>query len=321
MVNKMATGDKVSSDIVVLFSTYNGAANLKKVLSGYINQEAVNATWSLVVVDNNSTDETANILKENKSRLPINILHESTPGKNVSLNRAIEVIQAKIIIFTDDDAIPNASFIKDWSRILLEYPNIQIFAGRIDPEFERSPPKWLRSDILPFDILYAQCDRPEGIISARLVFGPNMAVRGHIFSDGYRFDETIGPSSDNKNYAMGSETEFCTRVEKHGGVCLFLKGPKVSHIVRPWQMSHDFIRGRAKRYGRGHAGYILVHEGANPWLNIRGLRFLPHSVRQGVRKIRRIFSKQDNRIKLEWEINSNKAFYSEMKDYFKRLRR
>jgi hypothetical protein len=81
------------------------------------------------------------------------------------------------------------------------------------------------------------------------VFGPNMAVRAAVFDDGFRFDPTIGPQGS--NYAMGSETEFVSRLANRGYAAWHAQNAQVDHFIRDFQMTSSWILRRAIRFGRG----------------------------------------------------------------------
>ena len=102
-----------------------------------------------------------------------------------------------------------------------------------------------------YDEIFAVRTLKTGPIKATEIFGPNMAVRKNIFDSGIVFNEEIGPNGLNKNYPMGSETEFCRSAESHGYKAYFCENPKVRHIVRPHQIEKDFWRKRAYRHGLG----------------------------------------------------------------------
>jgi GT2 family glycosyltransferase len=52
---------------------------------------------------------------------------------------------------------------------------------------------------------------------------------------------------------MGSESEFCDRANRNGLKFWFNTKAAVTHIIRPHQMSRDFVRARAFRHGCGVA--------------------------------------------------------------------
>lgn len=180
-------------------------------------------------------------------------------AKNVALNTALDAararggIGAQLLVFTDDDAIPENDFLQIWASVGDEKPDHDLFGGQVTAEFTSAPPAWLDACCDHFDVLFAQNEHAEGDIPARRIFGPNMAVRGRIFDHGHRFDETIGPNGK-PDYAMGGETEFCVRAERElGAKAWFVDRVRVRHLVRTWQMTPEFFAARAVRHGRGVA--------------------------------------------------------------------
>lgn len=237
--------------ISVLFSTHNGKSVLPDTLEGYCNVEARDIPWEMIIVNNASTDDTTQILASYVGRLPLKIIDCPTPGKNVALNSAIQSIESDYIIVTDDDAIPDKDFISSWLNTFETQKDYSIFGGKIEPLFRTPAPDWMAVSRFHFEEIYAARNLNDGPIPAAQIFGPNMAVRKNVFDAGLTFNENIGPSSNNKDYPMGSETEFCTRVERNGYKAWFSSAPSVQHIVRPNQMTTEYWVKRAYKHGLG----------------------------------------------------------------------
>ena len=310
---------RITADIVVIFSTFNGSGRIERVLDGYLEQVTRDVDWKIVAVNNASTDDTEKILNSYVGRLPLHILNEERPGKNHALNLAVDQVHSRLVIFTDDDAIPAMEFIQQWSTVLNDHMSFDIFGAMIDPIFDTPPPPWLIDDVFPFNVLYAAQKQPEGQLNGGEVFGPNMAVRGTVFERGHRFDHAIGPNSSNKNYTMGSETEFCLRMETHGFRCYFLPGPKVHHIVRTNQMTMDFVTGRAERFGKGRAQYHLAADKVHPKVNVPYLRFFPDRVRSLGLQVRIWLARTpEDRNKLIWEKYFRRGFVEYLRTNYKR---
>ena len=70
-------------------------------------------TWELIVVDNNSDDDTRNTIEafKRKSGLPIEYLLEKNQGKSFALNAGIKAAEGDIVAFTDDDCIVDNSWL------------------------------------------------------------------------------------------------------------------------------------------------------------------------------------------------------------------
>ena len=238
----------------MLFATHNGEQVLPRMLDGYVRQGNPGFEWKLVVVDNGSTDATTEILDSYRGKLRLHLINEPTPGKNRALNRGLDWIEGDVIIVTDDDAIPEPGFLTMWREAFHGHSEFDVFGGSIVPLFELSPPDWMLETQFRFEELYSsRINVPEGPISPGDIFGPNMAVRRTVFARGLKFSELIGPNAADRNYAMGSETEFCARAYRQGFKTWFAPEPTVRHIVRPHQILPDYCAGRAYRFGRGSA--------------------------------------------------------------------
>lgn len=236
--------------ITVLFATHNGEKTLPTMLDAFCQLIKPIQGWEIIAVDNASTDSTANIIKSYIDKLPIHYLYEDKKGKNNALNLGVSLAKGDLIVFTDDDVIPESN----WLVSLAECANLRqdytIFGGVIKPYWPKRPDKWI-IDHVPLGATYAitKEDLEEGDISPGLVWGPNMAIRREVFDAGHRFDTSVGPNGK-KNYAMGSETEFTIRLHKIGYKSWFCRNAVVQHIIRDYQLDSKWIVERAYRLGR-----------------------------------------------------------------------
>ncbi len=205
--------------------------------------------WEIIAVDNASTDHTSSIIKSYSDRLPIIYLYEQKPGKNNALNLGLKSVQGNLIVFTDDDVIPQQDWLVQLVECASDHPDSSVFGGMIKPYWPREPEGWMLNHV-PLGLTYGLTEesRPEGEISPGLVWGANMAVRGAVFDSGYRFDNTVGPNG--KNYVMGSETELTIRLGEAGYKSWFCKDAEVQHIIRDYQLEPEWIVNRAYRFGR-----------------------------------------------------------------------
>jgi len=239
--------------LIVLFATHNGEHVLARTLNGYCQLEPPPTDWKLVIVDNGSTDASLDIIQSFSGRLPIQILQESRPGKNRALNRGLAGSDARLLVITDDDAVPLPAFLRAWAKFLDDKPDRELLGGSISPIFEKPPPAWILQDAPQFIMLFGARDLPEGPVTSDEIFGANMAVRRSAFDRGFRFDEAIGPNASDLHYRMGGEAEFCRRLALDGAACWFAREPTVQHIVRPHQITDDYLARRSYRLGRGWA--------------------------------------------------------------------
>jgi glycosyltransferase involved in cell wall biosynthesis len=242
----------MSIALTVLITTRNGGSVLPRTLDAYCRVDKPSHAWKMVIVDNGSTDATPEILASFRNRLPLETFQFPIAGQNRARNFGLNFIEGRMVVFTDDDAVPDPSFLAAWSEYLDRGLEYEILGGSIDLLFESPPPKWVLKNKAHFALQFAFRDLPEGPVAAHEVFSPNMVVRASLLKKAFRFAENIGPSDD-PNYPMGSETEFCRRAERSGARAWFAKEPRVRHIIRSSLLSRSSWTKRFYRHGRGFA--------------------------------------------------------------------
>jgi glycosyltransferase involved in cell wall biosynthesis len=238
-----------SALVTVLFATRNRARLLSQVLECFCSLEKPPFGWKLVVVDNGSSDDTHKVLAQFADRLPLHAVVESRPGKNSALNAGIEFIEGDLAVFTDDDVFPRSDWLTQIRRTADVHPECTMFGGAIIPRWEEPPPTWVRWVELGPVFTVTDPNRGEGELHPVLVFGPNMAIRSHIFQQGIRFNPDVGPRG--ANYAMGSESELTSRLGRMGHKAWFVPQAIVEHFIRKSQLKTSWVLKRAFRYGRG----------------------------------------------------------------------
>ena len=235
--------------ITVLFATHNGENTLPVMLDNFCKLEAPKNGWEIIAVDNASNDNTAAIIKSYIDRLPITYIYEAQAGKNNALNIGLTVAKGELVVLTDDDIIPQSTWLTQWENCTNSHPDYAVFGGRIQAKWPRQPEKWIL-DYVSLGITYAiSPDKTEeGETNPYMIWGPNMVIRKEIFDLGFRFNDSVGPNG--MNYIMGSETEFTARLYQEGFKPWFCNKAIVQHIIREHQLSKDWIIKRAFRYGR-----------------------------------------------------------------------
>jgi hypothetical protein len=235
----------------IIFATYNRNTLLTQTLQGLADMDATGLDWEVILVDNAGNDETARIAKTFSTSLPLTFLVETAPGKNNALNTALKRASGDLLIFTDDDIIPDPAWAKSLVDAADRWKDSDLFGGRILPKYPAgiAIPSINDQEFLSVAYVIADWDLPEGNqFPATKIWGPNMMVRRRVFDQGLRFNANVGPMGS--NYLMGSETEFLKRARKAGYTDVYVPSAFVYHQIRPEQLSHSWLFGRAFRLGR-----------------------------------------------------------------------
>ena len=139
-------------DCSVVITTYNRAKLLADTLLSLADQQVSPAVrWEVIVVDNNSRDETEDVVRRCSETTSLRIRHVFEPrqGQSFARNRGIEAAEGAVILFTDDDIIPNPDWVSAMLRAI-DADDCEGAGGKVLPLWEGEVPSWLsgRSDLL-----------------------------------------------------------------------------------------------------------------------------------------------------------------------------
>lgn len=237
--------------ISVLLATHNRTKVLQRTLDSFSHMACVELKWDLWVVDNADDVGTKQVVNDWFGKLPIHYLVEPKPGKNVALNTALPHAKGELLVFTDDDILPNPDWLVQLWEGAQRWPEHSVFGGRIVADWPGDIPYW--GDVHPlnqslFSLHWPTTEERLYGPGDFLPYGANLAVRREIFDRGYRFNPDIGPTNATI-YRMGSETEFLQRLKDDGYLPVFLPKAEVKHQIRPEQLTPVGLNRRNFRVG------------------------------------------------------------------------
>lgn len=186
--------------VVIGVCTYNRCLGLKRLLQSLIKLDYPN--FEIIVVDNNSTDQTAKIISEFEK---VKYIFEARQGlayaRNCLLNKCGK--DTEYLGMLDDDETVN----EDWILRMLDCfqldERIAVVGGPYIPCFEITPPAWMPYDFHAFNSEV----RGIGAYSVRMAAGGNVMLRMDIVrSKKILFDYTLGYSG--KVLLSGEDNDF-----------------------------------------------------------------------------------------------------------------
>lgn len=243
-------------ELTVVMTTYNRASILNETLKSMAQIQRKNLKVDFVIVDNNSTDNTKEIISKWNASLPITYLFESEPGQNPARNKALsEANFGKIIVFTDDDVKPNDNWFSAIVYACEQWPEYSVFGGKIYPIWpaETLLPKWAQENsIQSFGFAVHDYKEHQCVYEINdYPFSPNFWVRRSIFKDFQKFDNKI--EWHPKNRIMATETVFFRDLVAKGHRIVYCPEAVVGHKINPEQLTLMNILKRSYSCGRGLA--------------------------------------------------------------------
>ena len=103
-----------------------------------------NREWEILVIDNNSLDDTAAVFNQcNNSwteNIPLRYILESKQGISYARQRGIEEARGHLVAFLDDDNLPYKNWVATACQFADTHPKAGAFGGQIFGIFEVEPP-------------------------------------------------------------------------------------------------------------------------------------------------------------------------------------
>ena len=250
--------------LTVCICTWNRAQLLDMALDSFNKlQIPKNTEWEFLIVNNNCSDETDEVIAKHAAKLPIRRLFEANPGKSYALNQAIRKARGEYILWTDDDALVDPNWMAAYAEAFKNWPEAAIFGGPVKPWFRNTPPKWLTEETLPFVAsAYALIDygekHPE-LTKSILPYGVNMATR-YKEQSRYMFDTNLGPRPNSE--LRGEEIALVIKMLEDGVKGRWVQGAFVRHYIPQERMTIRYLKNYYRGYGEFE--WIEVKNGMTP---------------------------------------------------------
>ena len=113
-------------EISIIIPACNAEDFIERCIRAIEAQEFPRSSYEIIVVDNNSSDATKEILTKFNN---IKVLEEKQQGAYVSRNRGVAVSKGRILAFTDSDCAPDADWLKTISREMSN-PKVSVLLGQ-----------------------------------------------------------------------------------------------------------------------------------------------------------------------------------------------
>lgn len=133
----------MKAQVSLIICTYNREDLISGCLDSLRDQSIPFRQFEVIVVDNNSTDRTCEIVSNYKDLPNLRLVKETKQGLSYARNRGIEEARCEFLAFLDDDARAHPDYIKaalDLISIMGE--NVVCFGGPIFPFFTSTKPIW-----------------------------------------------------------------------------------------------------------------------------------------------------------------------------------
>jgi glycosyltransferase involved in cell wall biosynthesis len=236
--------------------------------------------WDVVVVDNNSTDNTRAVVERLIPVFPVPLTYcfEGRQGKSYALNSGIQVSRGEIIVFTDDDVRVGPAWIDASCSTLDEQRDIDYTGGPVRPIWGGVPPDWLdqrRGDLWGTLAILDYGDTPFVFEERRRVpLGANMAVRRRLIDRIGGFDPALGRRG--RSLLGQEQAEFFARSRESGARGVYVPAMELHHHVPQERLTKRYFRRWWFWKGVSRARVDAMHQVTELGLDLRAVPYVAH---------------------------------------------
>jgi glycosyltransferase involved in cell wall biosynthesis len=228
--------------------TYNRSALLAQALESLAACHRPAVDWELLLIDNNSSDDTAAVAQSFAARLPLRYIFERTQGLSHARNRALRDCRGEVLLFTDDDVRFDTGWLLAYQGAFAAELEASWFGGRIRPLWPHGSPPWLRDEgmaliaglMVRYD-LGGESRRYQP--SDPAPFGASFALRRSAFERAGLFRPDLGVTAQTPG--RGEEAEYLGRLRQAGVPGYYVGNSSAWH----WQDPQRFRWPYLYRYG------------------------------------------------------------------------
>jgi glycosyltransferase involved in cell wall biosynthesis len=223
----------------VVICTYNRSFSLRQTLSSLADLDAGGLQGEILLVDNNSTDDTRAAAEAFLPRapLPARYLFEPRQGLSHARNTGIDAASGDIVIFTDDDVLLDRHWLHEIARAFVQAKPAAL-GGKIVPKWPDAPPSWLGPELHQFLGLLDHGDAPK-LMETPELWGANLAIRADVFRT-LRFQDKLGRSGG-KLY-NGEDTDLLRALLDRGERVLYWPSAVVQHNIPQRRLTKRYFR-------------------------------------------------------------------------------
>jgi glycosyltransferase involved in cell wall biosynthesis len=241
--------------VSVILCCYNSATRIESTLKALAAQKA-DFPWELILVDNRSTDNTADLSRQiwssYQSAIELMIVQENTPGLSAARKKGIETAAGELLLFCDDDNQLATDYIQQAAGIMDEDPEIGALCG-----FNQLVSAIPLPEIVEKNKVAYACGH-EGMESSYLdertvPWGAGLVVRSDFMKQllSHNFESLLSDRSG-KELSSGGDTEYCYIIRLSGfkwkyDTRLFLK-----HSIPEERLNHEYLKRLYKGFGEAN---------------------------------------------------------------------
>jgi glycosyltransferase involved in cell wall biosynthesis len=233
-------------EFTVAIRTYNGADKIPVLLEQLQAQTSVEMLrWEIVIIDNNSTDQTATLIQQYQTHWQANCelryIFEPQQGAAIARRRAIQEARGTLIGFLDDDNLPNSDWVAAAYAFGQLHPQAGAYGSKILPQYEVEPPPNFRRIAHYLPTMERKAAFQYDAYQKGLPVGAGLVIRRQVWLDQVSPHQVIqGPVG--KGFALkGEETEGLCQIQRSRWEIWYNPAMTITHYIPKWRLEQEYL--------------------------------------------------------------------------------
>ena len=252
--------------ISAIICTHNRDIYLGAAIDSLLSQDFP-GDFEVVVVDNNSSDRTREVVEQRLSHPCLKYIFEPTIGLSVARNTGAKVATGEILAYLDDDALASTSWLQVLYTAYENNPKLAIAGGKVTLLWppNTQPPPWLSpgltSNLGAYDLGDTMIYIQQPGLTPR---GLNYSLRRSFLEEVGGFDPHLGRVG--KNLLSNEELQMTEFALQRGWQVAYLPQALVAHNVAPerlkpsWFLNRGWWQGISECYREQLAGQADIRQ-------------------------------------------------------------
>jgi glycosyltransferase involved in cell wall biosynthesis len=236
----------------VILCTYNRKAYIYDVLKSIAENSFPYEKYELLVIDNNSSDDTASECRRFHTAFPsvnYRYLIEKQQGLSHARNRGIKEATGDIIIYVDDDATVNDGYLQAYYSFFEQYPLAMAAGGPVTPVYETGKPHWLSHFTIPLITGYFYKGKKiKEFKKSGFPRGGNAAYRKTVFDKTGYFNIQLGRKGN--NLIGAEEKDIFDKMRMQRMPFYYLPGAILYHIIPAEKLTKAYFNSLTFAMGK-----------------------------------------------------------------------
>jgi len=252
----------LAMQVSVVICTLDRVARLRRCVEALAQQTASPCDFEILIVDNGSTDGTADVARTDFSGLA-NLRLVSEPRRGLARARNIgwQVARGEIVSFVDDDAIPAPDFVANVIRVFTTVsPRPGVVGGRIDALWEAPRPPWLTDQLAVYLTIVDWGPVAGPFPAGRSAVGCNMSIPRALLAEVGGFDVQLGRVG--ANLLSMEDSALSTAITAAGYDAYYDPMIRVQHCIPVERLTQAWMRRRIYWEGASLARQRLQADGS-----------------------------------------------------------